>query len=103
MASMDGANAGVPPESAMKARPTRPTVFAKRHPGDRRSAKLYASAPTRHRLAKNSRPNAFPSEGYAYDYSRNRDYRFVERAYGSNWDRADGHYGQRGGWFAGLD
>ena len=102
MASAEAANPDARPETEMKARPTRPMDFAKHHARDRRPAKSYASAPTRHRLAKKSRPA--PSEEYVYDYSRNRGYRFAgERAYGSYFDGASGYYGQRGGWFAGVN
>ena len=104
MASVEAGNAGVPPETGIKATTTRPTVSARRHARDRWPAKSYASAPARHQVAKKSRPHEAPSEGYAYDYSGDRRYRVAgERAYGSYWDSAGGYYGQRGGWFAGLN
>lgn len=99
MAGNEAANAGVPPETGIKATRSRPMLFR-----DLRTTKSYASTPTRRRVAKRSRPSEVPSDGYAYNYRADRWYQFAgERAYGNTWDDAGGYYGQRGGWFAGVN
>ena len=96
MASVPSASRRIPPETRIVATPARPPV-----------AKRYAvqSAPksSAHRhVAKKSRRYEAPSDGYAYDYSGHRRYRFAgERAYGGYW--GGGYYGQRGGWFSGVN
>jgi hypothetical protein len=98
MASVDGASPRVPSETRIVATPARPPV-AKRYAA--RSASK--SSPHRH-VAKKSRRYEAPSEGYAYDYSGSRRYRFAgERAYGGYWGGPSGYYGQRGGWFSGVN
>jgi hypothetical protein len=98
MASVGGASPRIPLETRIVATPTRPPV-----------AKRYAvqSAPksSAHRhVAKKSRRYEAPSDGYAYDYSSYRRYRFAgERTYGGNWGTPGGYYGQRGGWFSGVN
>jgi hypothetical protein len=96
MASVEDASPRIPPQTRIVATPARPPV-----------AKRYAvqSAPksTAHRhVAKKSRRYEAPSDGYAYDYSGYRRYHFAgERAYGGYW--GGGYYGQRGGWFSGVN
>ena len=99
VASVEAGNVGVPPETGIEAT-TRPTVSARRHARDRRPAKSYASTPARHRVAKKSRPHEAPSEGYAYDYSGDRRYRFAGERVDGSYSDGGGGYGQRGGWFA---
>jgi hypothetical protein len=98
MASVENANPRLPPETRIIATPARPPV-AKRY------AVQAAPKPSAHRhVAKKSRRYEAPSDGYAYDYSGYRRYRFAgERAYGGYWGAPSGYYGQRGGWFAGVN
>jgi hypothetical protein len=98
MASVADASPRVPPETRIIATPARPPV-AKRY------AVQAAPKQSAHRhVAKKSRRYEAPSEGYAYDYSGYRRYRFAgERAYGGYWGAPSGYYGQRGGWFSGVN
>jgi len=98
MASVDGASPRVPPVTRIITTPGRPAV-AKRYAGQ--SA---PKSPAHRHVAKKSRRYEAPSDGYAYDYSGYRRYQFAgERAYGGNWGAPSGYYGQRGGWFSGVN
>jgi hypothetical protein len=94
MASVENASPRVPAETRIVATPARP-------PAAKRYAAQSAPKSTAHRhVAKKSRRHETPTDGYAYDYSGYRRYRFAgERAYGGYWGAAGGSYGQRGGWF----
>jgi hypothetical protein len=94
MASVESASPRVPPETRIVATPARPPV-AKRY-----AAQSPPKSATHRHVAKKSRRHEAPSDGYAYDYSGYRRYRFAgERAYGY-WGAPSGFYGQqRGGWF----
>jgi hypothetical protein len=92
MASVEGASPRISPETRIVATPARPPVT-------KRYAAKSAPKPSTHRHAAKKSRQA-PSEGYAYDYSGYRRYRFAgERAYGGYWGAPGGYYGQRGGWF----
>jgi len=98
MASVDGASPRVPPGTRIIATPGRPAV-AKRYAGQSAPKSL-----AHRHVAKKSRRYEAPSDGYAYDYSGYRRYRFAgERAYGGYWGAPSGYYGQRGGWFSGVN
>jgi hypothetical protein len=99
MASVENASSQIPPETRIVATPARPPVVAKRY------AVQSAPKPSANRhVAKKSRRYEAPSGGYAYDYSGYRRYRFAgERAYGGYWGAPSGYYGQRGGWFSGVN
>jgi hypothetical protein len=94
MGSVENANLRIPPETRIVATPARP-------PAAKRYAVRSAPKSSAHRqAAKKSRRHEAPSDGYAYDYSGYRRYRFAgERAYGGYWGASSGFYGQRGGWF----
>jgi hypothetical protein len=95
MASVEAGNARIPPETRIVSAPARPTV-AKRYA---RQSTQKSSASRQH-VAKKVRRHEAPTDGYAYDYSGYRRYRFAgERAYGGYWGSPGGYYGQRGGWF----
>jgi hypothetical protein len=97
MASVDGASPSVQPETRIVTTPGRPVVT-------KRYAAQSASKYSAHRhVAKKSRRYEAPRD-YAYDYSGYRRYRFAgERAYGGYWGGPSGYYGQRGGWFSGVN
>jgi hypothetical protein len=95
MASVENATPRIPPETRIVTTPARPPV-AKRY-----AVQSAAKSSTHRHVAKKSRRNEAPSDGYAYDYSGYRRYHFAgERAYGSYWGS---YYGQRGGWFSGVN
>jgi hypothetical protein len=98
MAKVDDAGPQIPAETRIVATPARPSVA-------KRSAGQVASKSATHRqVAKKSRRFEAPTNGYAYDYSGYRRYRFAgERAYGGYWGAPSGYYGQRGGWFSGVN
>ncbi|MBV9239321.1 MAG: hypothetical protein JOZ94_26075 [Xanthobacteraceae bacterium] len=97
MASVDGASLRVPAETRIIAPPARPAV-AKRYAAQ--SASKYS---VHRHVAKKSRRYEAPHD-YAYDNSGYRRYRFAgERAYGGYWGGPSGYYGQRGGWFSGVN
>ncbi len=97
MASVEGASPRIPPETRIVTTPGRPAA-------PKRYARQSASKFSAHRqVAKKSRRYE-PPHDYAYDYSGSRRYRFAgERAYGGYWGAPSGYYGQRGGWFAGVN
>ncbi len=101
MASVEAGNDRIPSETRIVATPSHPTIVRR---SARQSTKSYASASARHRVAKKSRHYETSSDRYAYDYSGYRRYRFAgERAYGGYWGAPSGYYGQRGGWFSGVN
>jgi hypothetical protein len=97
-ANVEGASPRVPPETRIVTTPGRPALA-------RRYATQSAPKSSAHRhVAKKSRRYEAPSDGYDYDYSGYRRYRFAgERAYGGYWGSPGGYYGQRGGWFSGVN
>jgi hypothetical protein len=96
MASVDNASSRIPPETRIIASPARPPAVAKRYAGQ-----VAAKSSTHRHVARKSRRHEGPSDGYAYD---SRGYRFAgERAYGGYWGGSNGYYGQRGGWYSGLN
>lgn len=98
MASVDGASPRVAPGTRIITTPGRPAV-AKRY-----AAQSAPKSSAHRHVAKKSRRYEAPSDGYAYDYSGYRRYRFAgERAYGGSWGAPSGYYGQRGGWFSGVN
>ncbi len=102
MASVEAGNARIPPETRIVASPARPTTV--RRYARQSTTKSFASVSARHRTAKKPRRYDVPSDGYAYDSSPYRRYRFAgERAYGGYWGGSGGYYAQRGGWFSGMN
>jgi hypothetical protein len=97
MASVDDANSRIPADTRIIVTPARPPV-AKRNAGQ-----LAAKSSAHRQVAKKSRRHESPNDGYAYD-SGYRRYRFAgDRAYGGYWGAPSGYYGQRGGWFSGMN
>jgi hypothetical protein len=96
MASVEYASPPIPPETRIIATPARPPVVAKRY-----AAQSAVKSSAHRHVAKKSRRH---EDGYAYDYAGYRRYRFAgERAYGGYWGAPSGYYGQRGGWFSGVN
>jgi hypothetical protein len=99
MASVETASPRIPPETRIIATQARPPAVAKRY-----AAQPAAKSSAHRQVAKKARRHEAPSDGYAYDYSGYRRYRFAgERAYGGYWGAPSGYYGQRGGWFSGVN
>jgi len=98
MASVGDASPQLPPETRIITTPARAPAVAKRNAGQ-----LAAKSSAHRHVAKKSRRHEAPSDGYA-DYSGYRRYRFAgDRAYGGYWSAPSGYYGQRGGWFSGMN
>jgi hypothetical protein len=96
MASVEGASPQVPPETRI--------VTTSGRPAAKRYAAQSVSKTSAHRhVAKKSRRYEAPGDGYAYEYSGYSRYHFAgERPYGGYWGAPSG-YGQRGGWFSGVN